>query len=108
LIYYLKIPEYKVKEVSLLGKYVEVRYDPYDLSRIFVYDKDKHLKSIAYPFSFKNKVDPNIPEENNHKESEIRASSIDFFSRLKQKELEINKKESGFTDFTKLKGVEEK
>ena len=96
--------KYKVKEVSLLGKYVEVRYDSYDLSRIFVYDKDNCFKLIAYPFSFKDKLAPNIPEENNHKESEIRASSIEFFARLKQKELEINKKEAGFIDFTKIKG----
>ncbi|MBN1216412.1 MAG: DDE-type integrase/transposase/recombinase [Candidatus Lokiarchaeota archaeon] len=98
---------YKVNDISLLGQNVEVRYDPFDLSRIFVYDKNGCFKLISYPHSLKDKHDPNIPEENSHKESEIKASSNEFFARLKQKELEINKKESGFIDYTKIiKGVE--
>lgn len=95
---------YRLKDVSMLGQKIEVRYDPFDLSKIFVYDKNGIFKSIIYPSSLKNMRDPNIPVESNKKESEIKASSIEFFTRLKQKEQEINKKESGFIDYTKIKG----
>lgn len=95
---------YKVKDVTLLGENVDVRYDPFDLSRIFIYDRNGCFKLISYPCLFKDKYDPKIPAENNHKKSEIRSSSIEFFARLKQKELEINKKESGYIDFSKIQG----
>jgi len=99
---------YRLNEVSLLGKTVSVRYDPFDLSKVYIYDLEGAFKLVAYPKSLKDKASPQIPEENNKSDNEIKKSSIDFFSRLKQKEIEIQKKESGFTDFTKLnKGEEE-
>jgi transposase InsO family protein len=93
---------YKISDKSLLDKIVEVRYDGYDLSRVFVYDENGTFKQISFPVSFKNEKRLDIPEEIKRPESEIRKSSIDFFARLKQKEIEINKKESGFIDFTKF------
>lgn len=93
--------QYQVTDVSLLGHEIEARFDPYDLSRIFVY-RDEIYNHTALPVDLKNKQYHAIPEENKTKESQIRKSSIDFFERLKQKELEINRKESQRIDFTKI------
>lgn len=92
---------YSSPDVSLLGKNIEVRFDPYDMSRIYVYYEGSFVH-IAYPRSLSNTVYQKVPEESNTDEKQIRSSSIEFFTRLKQKEQEILKKESASIDFTKL------
>ena len=92
---------YQLSDVSLIGKNVEARFDPYDLGRIFVYCENA-FRETAYPVNLKNPFYNNITEENTRSKGEIRKSSIEFFTRLKQKELELNKKESSPIDFTRL------
>lgn len=94
---------YQVKNFGLLGLEVEVRFDPFDISRIFIY-VDEKFSETAFPRNLKNPVLLDIPEENKTKEAVIRQSSVDFFARLKQKELETVRKESRIIDFTKLNG----
>lgn len=97
---------YQVKNFGLLGLEVEIRFDPFDISRIFVY-VDGKFSETAFPRNLKNPVLFNIPEESKTRESEIRQSSVDFFARLKQKELERTRKENKTIDFTKLGKGEE-
>lgn len=92
---------YYLTDVSLFGKTVEVRYDPFDLSKLYIYT-DGVCREIAYPGSGTAPAMAAIPEENRLPEQTIRKSSVAFFHRLKQKELELNKKEIGRIDFTKL------
>lgn len=92
---------YHLTDVSLFGKTVEVRYDPFDLSKLYVYTEGV-CREIAYRGSGNPPALPAVPEENRTEEQTIRKSSITFFHRLKQKELELNKKEIGTIDFTKL------
>lgn len=97
--------KYQVNDVSLIGKDVEVRFDPYDLGRIFVYNEDAFCETV-YPVNLKNPFYNKISEENTRSEGDIRKSSIEFFTRLKQKEQELNKKESSPIDFTRLQKEE--
>lgn len=92
---------YYLTDVSLFGKTVEVRYDPFDLSKLYIYT-DGVCREIAYPGNGNKIALPAIPEENKTQEQTIRKSSVAFFHRLKQKELELHKKEIGRIDFTKL------
>jgi len=93
---------YQSSDAGLLGKDVEVRFDPYDMSRIFIYF-DEVFRQIALPVNIKNPVYQTVPEENNKSEKEVRKSSMEFLKRLKQKEQELHRKESLSIDFTRLK-----
>ncbi len=85
-----------------LGTEVEVRYDPFDMSKVFIYSENKYSET-ALPRDLKNPVFRNIPEEKKTAVSIIRQSSMEFFSRLKQKELEISRKERRQIDFSRIK-----
>ena len=92
---------YQATDSSLLGTKIEVRFDPFDLSRIYIY-RDNRFVQVAYPVDLKNYTMPGIPEESQTPEAEIRKSSIDFFTRLKQREEELNQKENTHIDFTRM------
>ena len=98
--------KYQVTDASLQDTEVEARFDPFDLSKIYVYRENVFVQ-IAYPVSIKNSVYGNIPEESQESESTIRKSSTEFFTRLKQREHEINRKENKHLDFTKIKNNNE-
>lgn len=93
---------YQSMNYSLLGREVEIRFDPFDLTKVFVYADGKFSEAVL-PVDIKNQNYLIIPEENKASIQAIRQSSIDFFSRLKQKELEKARKENRSIDFTKLK-----
>lgn len=97
---------YQIEDISLLDKEVEVYYDPFDLSQIFVYFKSV-FQQVAYPIGILKKKAIIIPEESKKGESEIRKSSMEFFTRLKQKETELNKKGVEKIDFSKIMKEEE-
>lgn len=92
---------YRINESNLIGKEIEIRFDAFDLSKIFIYHEKKFIQT-SYPSSLKNTVCPDIPEENKSDIASVRKSSIEYFSRLKQKELEMHKSQSGNIDFSKL------
>ena len=93
--------EYQVTDASLLDQEIEARFDPYDMTRIFVYRNEKFVQ-LALPVNLKNNRFNSIPEEKSDTEKIIRRSSVDFFIRLKQKEEELHKQESQRIDFTKV------
>jgi putative transposase len=94
---------YRISDASLLKREVEIRFDPFDLSKVFIYHEGKFVQ-VSYPSSLKNTIQPDIPMENDKSISTVRKSSLEYFSRLKQKELEINKKEALNIDYTKISG----
>lgn len=98
--------EYQITDTSLLGDIVEVRFDPYDLSKTFIY-KDNAFVQIALPATLNRTQYKNIPQENTTKESVIRQSSLEFFTKLKQREEELNQKQIHRIDFTKTKKGEQ-
>jgi putative transposase len=98
---------YQATDPALLGLEVEARFDPFDLSRIFVY-RDGIFVQIAYPVDLKNHVYRTIPEERQSPEHTIRKSSTEFFVRLKQREEELCRKENQFIDFTRMCKIKEK
>lgn len=93
--------DYRINDSNLIDKEIEIRFDPFDLSKVFIYYEGKFIQ-ISYPSSIKNNIQPNIPEEKDESKTVIRQSSIEYFTRLKQKEIELYKKESGNIDFSKL------
>jgi len=94
--------KYQVTDASLLNLEIEARYDPFDMTRIFIY-RDSKFVQTALPLNLKNSPVPFVPEEKKKSENTIRQSSIDFFIKLKKKEQEISKKESQKIDFSKIK-----
>ncbi len=93
---------YQARNYALLGREIEVRFDPFDMTKVFVY-ADGRFSEAVLPLDLKNPALINIPEENKTPEPMIRQSSVDYFSRLKQKELETARKENRSIDFTKFK-----
>ena len=92
---------YQCHNEFLLGRKVDLRYDPFDMSRIFVYFEGA-FSECAYPVSLKNPVYRSMPEENRPEQRAVRQSSVEFFSRLKQKESEVKKAETHRIDYAKL------
>lgn len=97
---------YQATDPSLLGAEIEARFDPFDLSRIFVYRNGAFVQT-AYPVDLKNPVYSAVPEEAQTPEYTIRKSSTEFFARLKQREEELSRKEYSHIDFTKIHSKEE-
>jgi len=93
--------KYQATDPSLLGVDIEARFDPFDLSQIYVY-RDGAYVQTAYPVDLKNPVLSSVPEESQTPEGKIRKSSTEFFSRLKQREAELHKQEKTHIDFTKI------
>ncbi len=98
---------YQVKEYALLSHDVEVRFDPFDMSRVFVYHEGKYVQQ-AHLRTLKNQVFAKVPEEDQTPEAAVRKSSVDYLSRLKQKELEIRQKEFSPIDFSRQIGEDKK
>jgi transposase InsO family protein len=92
---------YQASDPALLGMEVEVRFDPFDMSRIFVY-REGVFVGTAYPTDLKNRTFGSVPEEIGRVENAIRKSSTEFFARLKKREEELNRKEMTHIDFTKM------
>lgn len=92
---------YQATDTSLLGTRIEVRFDPFDLSRLYLYREGLFIQT-AHPVDLKNPVLATIPEESNTPEHTIRKSSTEFFARLKQREEELHRKEQQHIDFTRI------
>lgn len=99
--------KYQATDTSLLGTRIEVRYDPFDLSRLYLY-QDNVFIQIAHPVDLKNQILSSVPEESHTPERAIRQSSVEFFSRLKQREEELHRTKQSYIDFTKIQGHREK
>jgi transposase InsO family protein len=68
------------------GTVVEVRYDPFDLSQVLIYDLQSQTPlETSCPTKQINLRAPHVPEESKKSGPEVSAQSVAYFSRLRQK-----------------------
>lgn len=73
---------------------VQVRYDPFDLCRVFIYDPQTlDLLETTSPTKQVNTRAPRIPEESRPSASQISTQSVAYFTRLREKHLKALKSE---------------
>ncbi|MBU1456998.1 MAG: DDE-type integrase/transposase/recombinase [Proteobacteria bacterium] len=101
----LKGNNYPVKN-GITGKVVNVRYDPFDLTKIFIYDNDGVLIETVEPATLKNIQDPHIPEESKKPLNEVRESAKNYFASLRKLHIEARKKAMPNPAFEKLSNKE--
>lgn len=85
--------EYVTKTVAH-GTVVDIRFDPFDLSTIYIFENQK-LKETLFPATdLKNKTLPDIPEETSKPQKEVFRSSMIHFERLREKHIKMQSSES--------------
>ena len=87
----LKGNVYPVKKATY-GKQINVRYDPFDLKKIFIYDDKGALIETAEPVTLKNSYDNSIPEERKQPDPKVRESARNYFTALRKLHVEAAKK----------------
>ena len=97
----LKGNSYPVKKFNY-STVVHVRYDPFDLSRVFIYDDNVVLLETSEPSTLKNMYDPNIPEEGKEPSSKIKESARNYFTKLRKLHMEAQKKAMPNLEYEKL------
>lgn len=74
------------------GKVVQVRFNPFDLDKVYIYDSDNHYLETTSPSKKLNHTAPNIPEESKASPKKVSKNSKAFFTRLREKHLKELKK----------------
>jgi transposase InsO family protein len=75
------------------GAVVQVRYDPFDLSEVLIYDPDTtNPLETSTPTKQVNTRAPNVPEESRKTQREISQQSLAYFTRLRERYLQSQKK----------------
>ena len=97
----LKGNVYPVKK-AIYGTSVHIRYDPFDLSRVFVYDDNGVLIETAEPVTLKNSYDRAIPEERKEPSRKVRESARNYFASLRKLHVEDQKKSMPNLEYNKL------
>jgi len=102
----MKGNSYPVKK-ALYGAVVHVRYDPFDLSKVFIYDDEGALLETSEPKTLKNVYDPAIPEESKEPNRKVRESAKNYFASLRKLHIEAQKKAMPNLEYNKLFHKEE-
>ncbi len=74
------------------GTVVQVRFDPFDLDEVFIYDAGNHYLETTSPSKKLTNTAPNIPEESKANPKTVSKQSVAFFTRLREKHLKELKK----------------
>lgn len=82
------------------GKKVFVRFDPFDLREVYLYDLDKNYLETSSPSKIRNTRVPSIPEETQKTKKEISQDSVRYFTSLREAYQAEQKKSPGI--FSKL------
>jgi hypothetical protein len=98
---------YPVKKFRY-GSVVHVRYDPFDLSRAFIYDDKGTLIETSTPLKVVNTQDTHIPEEKANSAAAVRESSRNYFENLRKMHFEAQKKAMPNLEYEKLINTEDK
>ena len=89
------------------GTVVQVRYDPFDLSTVFIYDLPTNTPLEATsPTKQVNTRAPHIPEESRKTDRQISQQSVSYFTRLREKYLEAQRNAQDVS-FQKLQELKE-
>lgn len=97
--------EYSVKTASH-GSVIEVRYDPFDLSRVY-YFEDQILKETLDAAKLNVLKAEKIPEETSKPQNQVSAESAAYFKKLRELHIK-DQKSQGVPAFSQLIGDEEK
>jgi len=73
------------------GSVVQVRFTPFDLGEIYIYDPPATYQETSRPSSQKNTTAPRIPEESSKSPQQISQQSVAYFTRLREKYLQAQK-----------------
>lgn len=84
--------EYAVK-TEPHGTVVEVRYDPFDLNKIYLF-KNHNLTETLLPAKLNSTTAKNIPEESSKTAKEVSQDSARYMERLREKYMESKKAET--------------
>ena len=98
---------YPVK-TSISGKVVNIRYDPFDLTKIFIYNDKGILVETTEATKLKNSQDLDLPEESKEPNSKVQQSARNYFEKLRKLRLEAEKKSMPNLNYEKLFPKEEK
>ncbi|RLB88961.1 MAG: hypothetical protein DRH10_06770 [Deltaproteobacteria bacterium] len=88
------------------GKVVQVRFDPFNLDEVYIYDSDNHYLETTSCSKKVTTTAPNIPEESKASPKKVSKNSKAFFTRLREKHLKELKKTNQIP-FSKLFKKEE-
>ena len=103
----LKGNSYPVKSRAF-GQVVKIRFDPFDLSKVFIYDNSGALIETSEPVSLKNSQAYDIPEESKRCENQVKESARNYFAELRRLNLEAQKESMPNLPFDKLSNKEKK
>lgn len=76
--------QYPVQNASH-GTVVQVCFDPFDLSEVYIYDGKNHYLETISPTKKVTDTAPNIPEESRLSSKKVSQQSVALFSRLREK-----------------------
>jgi putative transposase len=97
--------KYPLKNVPY-GTSVEVRFNPFNLEKIFVY-RNKMLFTVIEASKINTVCVPSVPEERKYPVNKISQAARDFFAKLREQYQESIAKESDYIPYSKLKDKEE-
>ena len=83
--------QYPVQKVPH-GTVVQVRFDPFDLDEVYIYDAGNNYLETTSPSKKITNTAPNIPEESKDNPKTVSKQSKAFFTRLREKHLKELKK----------------
>ena len=83
------------------GKVVQVRFDPFDLAEIYIYDQQNNFLESTRPSKKVNNRATRVPEESKKDRSKVSQDSVNYFTRLREKYLQQQKRDHKMK-FTKL------
>lgn len=92
--------EYPVSSMPC-GTVIQVRFDPFDLAEVYIYDQeDNFLEKTSTTRQVTRQVEK-IPEESKKTKRQVSKDSIQYFTKLREQHLEMQKK-AGKIDFSIL------
>lgn len=77
--------KYRIYDIGI-GEKVEIRFDPFDLTNVYVYHRGKYISSVK-AYKITNMEYKNVPEELNKSERQVSAESVKYFTKLREKYL---------------------
>jgi len=97
---------YPVKNIGY-NNVVKIRYDPFDLSKIYLYSNDDKLLEIVEPVSLNYSQVNLIPEESKEPENKVSKAAREYFASLRALDIAEKKKILPNLDYTKINKQEE-
>lgn len=84
------------------GTVVEVRFDPFDLRAVYLFENGKRIETLKVR-AIVNEKAPHVPEEKARTPEKVSAESLRYFARLRERHEEA-KKLIPTPDYSKLRG----